>query len=147
MAAAALEATGIPHVLFNVPAGSAIPQQDDLLMHLLADRLKYNVTMYCMSGFDMATLYLARGPAFFAGRYRIGYRPGNSPLPSSMERRLCPGRRNLGRQRIYRSLASCAVHQAGTQASLPSRHSSGRADASASSGAVSGARICLRLSI
>ena len=32
-----------------------------------------------MSAFDMATLYLARGPAFFSGQYRIGYWPWELP--------------------------------------------------------------------
>jgi len=32
-----------------------------------------------MSAFDMAALYLARGPEFFAGQYRIGYWPWELP--------------------------------------------------------------------
>jgi glycosyltransferase involved in cell wall biosynthesis len=75
MASAALEAAGIPHALFDVPPGPAVPQQDNSLAHRLTDRLPYKVTLYCMSAFDMATLYLTRGPAFFAGQYRIGYWP------------------------------------------------------------------------
>jgi glycosyltransferase involved in cell wall biosynthesis len=79
MASAALEAAGIPHVVFNVPAGPAVSQQDDQLTHRLTNRLPYNITMYCMSAFDMANLYLARGPEFFADQYRIGYWPWELP--------------------------------------------------------------------
>jgi glycosyltransferase involved in cell wall biosynthesis len=83
MASAALEAAEIPHVLINVPAGAAVAQQDDSLTHALQERLPYRLTIYCMSAFDMAVLYLARGPAFFAGQYRIGYWPWELPaLPA-----------------------------------------------------------------
>jgi glycosyltransferase involved in cell wall biosynthesis len=79
MASAALEAADIPHVLINVPAGAAVSQQDDSLAHVLQERLRYRLTIYCMSAFDMAVLYLSRGPAFFAGQYRIGYWPWELP--------------------------------------------------------------------
>ena len=79
MAAAALEAAGIPHALIDVPAGAAVSQQDASLAHLLTERQPYRVTIYCMSAFDMAVLYLARGPEFFAGQYRIGYWPWELP--------------------------------------------------------------------
>ena len=79
MAAAAFQAAGIPHALINVPAGEAVPQRDDSLEHMLTEELPYNVTIYCMSAFDMAVLYLARGPEFFAEQYRIGYWPWELP--------------------------------------------------------------------
>lgn len=79
MASAALESASIAHVLIDVPAGPAIPQQDNSLAHLLTDRLRYGITIYCMSAFDMAALYLARGPLFFSGQYRIGYWPWELP--------------------------------------------------------------------
>jgi glycosyltransferase involved in cell wall biosynthesis len=79
MASAALEAAGVAHVLVDIPAGASIPQQDTSLAHLLTDRLPYDTTIYCMSAFDMVTLYLARGPAFFAEQYRIGYWPWELP--------------------------------------------------------------------
>ena len=63
----------------NVPAGPTVPQQDDSLLDRLTERLPYKVTIYCMSAFDMAGLYLARGPGFFAGQYRIGYWPWELP--------------------------------------------------------------------
>jgi hypothetical protein len=75
MAAAALEAVSIPHVLLDVPAGPAASQRDASLI----DRLQYNITIYCMSAFDTATLYVSLGPAFFAGQYRIGYWPWELP--------------------------------------------------------------------
>lgn len=80
MASAALEAVGIAHVLVNVQAGPSIPQQDNSLAHLLTDRLPYEITIYCMSAFDMASLYLHRGEAFFAGQYRVGYWPWELPI-------------------------------------------------------------------
>jgi glycosyltransferase involved in cell wall biosynthesis len=79
MASAALAAAGVPHVLCDVPAGPTVPQGDDSLSDRLTERLPYKVTIYCMSAFDMAGLYLARGPAFFAGQYRIGYWPWELP--------------------------------------------------------------------
>jgi glycosyltransferase involved in cell wall biosynthesis len=79
MASAALDAADIPHVLINVPAGAAVSQRDDSLAHVLPERLRYRLTIYCMSAFDMAVLYLSRGPAFFAGQYRIGYWPWELP--------------------------------------------------------------------
>jgi glycosyltransferase involved in cell wall biosynthesis len=79
MAAAALGAVDIPHVLCNAPAPSAMSQRDNSLAHKLTDRLRYDITIYFMSAFDMATLYLARGPDYFAGQYRIGYWPWELP--------------------------------------------------------------------
>ena len=79
MASAALDAAGVPHVLCDVPAGPTVPQGDDSLSDRLTERLPYKVTIYCMSAFDMAGLYLARGPGFFAGQYRIGYWPWELP--------------------------------------------------------------------
>jgi glycosyltransferase involved in cell wall biosynthesis len=73
MAAAALEAAKIPHVPLDVPAGPAAPQK------ALTDLLRYDITIYCMSAFDTATLYVSHGPGFFAGQYRIGYWPWELP--------------------------------------------------------------------
>jgi glycosyltransferase involved in cell wall biosynthesis len=78
-ASAALKAAAVPHALINVPAGSAVPQQDDSLTQILTERFPYKITIYCMSAFDVAVLYLARGPGFFAGQYRIGYWPWELP--------------------------------------------------------------------
>jgi glycosyltransferase involved in cell wall biosynthesis len=75
MGSAALEAVSIPHVLFDAPIASAIPQGDDSLAHRLVNQLTYDITVYCMSAFDTATLYLTCGPGFFGGQYRIGYWP------------------------------------------------------------------------
>jgi glycosyltransferase involved in cell wall biosynthesis len=79
MASLALDAAGIQHVLVDVAAPSAIPQGDNSLTHRLTDRLVHGISIYCMSAFDMATLYLQRGPAFFSERYRIGYWPWELP--------------------------------------------------------------------
>ena len=46
MASVALEAAGVAHVLVDVPAGAAVPQQDNSLVHRLSERLPYNVTIY-----------------------------------------------------------------------------------------------------
>ena len=132
MAAAALQATGIPHALINVPAGVAVPQKDASLEHMLTERLPYDVTIYCMSAFDMAVLYLARGPGFFAGRspHRL-LALGAAKLSARVEGRLYAGRRGLGRQHIHGTLPSHAVYQAGAKTALPSRASPGRAGATA----------------
>ena len=53
MAAAALKAASIAHVLIDVPASSTSPQPDVSP----AGCLRYNVTIYCMSAFDTAGLY------------------------------------------------------------------------------------------
>ncbi len=79
MASLALDAADIPHVLVDVATPSAIPQGDNALAHRLTDRLVHGISIYCMSAFDMATLYLDRGPAFFSERYRIGYWPWELP--------------------------------------------------------------------
>lgn len=75
MAAAALEAANIAYVLIDVPTGPAAAQQ----AASLTDRLKYDLTIYCMSAFDTASLYVSHGPDFFAGQYRIGYWPWELP--------------------------------------------------------------------
>lgn len=75
MAAAALEAANVAHVLLDVPTGLVASQRDNAL----TERLKYDITIYCMSAFDAATLYVAHGADFFAGQYRIGYWPWELP--------------------------------------------------------------------
>jgi glycosyltransferase involved in cell wall biosynthesis len=79
MASAALRAAGVAHVVVDVPGGACIGAYDTSLAHLLTDRLPYRITIYCMSAFDMVTLYLARGPAFFSEQYCIGYWPWELP--------------------------------------------------------------------
>lgn len=75
MISAALIAAAVPHVLIDVdemqrPAGGYPPTNS---------RPVFATSIFCMSPFDMATLYLTRGPAFFAGQYRIGYWPWELP--------------------------------------------------------------------
>jgi glycosyltransferase involved in cell wall biosynthesis len=72
MVSAGLSAVAIPHVLIEAGADTREPRFPQM-------QVVFARSIYCMSAFDMATLYLKQGPAFFAGQYRIGYWPWELP--------------------------------------------------------------------
>jgi glycosyltransferase involved in cell wall biosynthesis len=75
MVSVGLAAVGVRHALIDAAADTKTPQSPDVKDIPISDSPVYSTSIYCMSAFDMATLYLRRGPAFFAGQYRIGYWP------------------------------------------------------------------------
>lgn len=72
---AGLNAMGFPHVLLNATDENLDLQPKEVGQLSISDRPTFATSIYCMSAFDMATLYVTRGPEFFAGQYRIGYWP------------------------------------------------------------------------
>lgn len=79
MALAALDAAGIPVALIDVPPGPATSTDDDSLASRIETQPRFDISLYCMSAFDMAALATRRGTRFFAGQYRIGYWPWELP--------------------------------------------------------------------
>ena len=72
MAAAALEAAGIPYAVVPIPAGRDVLQADHLLDPLHDASAPYRVNQLCLTGFDTAHVWLSRGEALFADRINIG---------------------------------------------------------------------------
>jgi hypothetical protein len=79
MMAAGLSSVGVPHVLLDAASRTQKVQSDEMAHRPISERPLFATSVYCMSAFDMATLYLMRGPEFFSGQYRIGYWPWELP--------------------------------------------------------------------
>ena len=79
MISAALAAVGVRHLLLDAAGEGQESRSTDAKQALFSDRPLFATSIYCMPAFDMATLYLRRGPAFFAGQHRIGYWPWELP--------------------------------------------------------------------
>ena len=72
MLARALKAAGIDAALVDV-ASAAVAAEPP------AQRMPHATTVFCLSGFDTARLFLEHGPAMFAGRRNIGAWPWELP--------------------------------------------------------------------
>jgi glycosyltransferase involved in cell wall biosynthesis len=72
---AAFKAADIPHVVIDLKHGSLARQQDDTLAAQIGTELVYGITIFCQSAFDMARVYLERGPAMFGRGIVIGNWP------------------------------------------------------------------------
>jgi glycosyltransferase involved in cell wall biosynthesis len=72
---AALNAVGLPHVMIDATDEDQELRPAEAGQIPVSDRPVFATSVYCMSAFNMATLYVTRGPDFFAGQYRIGYCP------------------------------------------------------------------------
>jgi glycosyltransferase involved in cell wall biosynthesis len=66
MLSAAFAAVGVAHVVIDAEGNGS-------------QRLRYATSVYCMSAFDAATLYLQHGRRFFSEQLRIGYWPWELP--------------------------------------------------------------------
>lgn len=72
---AGLNAVGLPHVMIDATDEDQELRTAEAGQIPVSDRPVFATSVYCMSAFNMATLYVTRGPDFFAGQYRIGYCP------------------------------------------------------------------------
>lgn len=75
MTSAALDAAGIEHVVIDMAdaSPSVARREDHRLDPRLAERAIHPISVFCMSPFDAATLWLRRGNDLFDGRYLVGY--------------------------------------------------------------------------
>ena len=77
MAAASLEAAGVPYEVYSLKS-SVHREKDRRLENRLTDQPKGKVNLFCITGFDTVELFL-RHPEIFAGRRNIGYWPWELP--------------------------------------------------------------------
>jgi glycosyltransferase involved in cell wall biosynthesis len=78
MISTGLSAAGMAHVVINAAEQTQIAHAQIARMPICNDP-KFAISIYSMSAFDMATLYLRRGARFLANQYRIGYWPWELP--------------------------------------------------------------------
>ena len=79
MLSAALDSADIPHAIVDVPFGPTARRSDDSVAGRITTRLDHPITIFCLTAFDTADLYLRHGDHFFAGAYRIGNWPWELP--------------------------------------------------------------------
>jgi glycosyltransferase involved in cell wall biosynthesis len=72
---AALEAVGYPHVIVDVKSMPNVRATDESRAHLIATEMSYPVSIFCLTAFDAAGLFLERGPEIFGNTFNIGYWP------------------------------------------------------------------------
>lgn len=75
MAALAMEAAGIPFSIYNIEPGNQVDQNDHTMAHHISDRLPYDTSIFCMTGFETARLAAIQGSKLFQGRRNIGHWP------------------------------------------------------------------------
>jgi len=75
MVARALESAGIPFTIVNIPTGPGIRQEDVRLEASISNSQPYAINIFCLSGFDLAGVYLSHGEGIFEGFYNIGFLP------------------------------------------------------------------------
>jgi len=83
MAAMACEQTGIPYTVINISPVNVIRQNDKYLEHHITEhinQLKYQINIFCLTGFDTAYVYLVKGKQLFENRYNIGWWPWELPV-------------------------------------------------------------------
>ena len=79
MTSLALEEAGVQHVIVDAKTPRGVRGADGPRKASISGSLIYPITIFCMSAFDTAQLYLDRGPSFLEGRYNIGYWPWELP--------------------------------------------------------------------
>lgn len=80
MLSASLSAVGLRHVCADVRGFLDQSKNKGKRKPFHSDAPRFAVSIFCMSPFDMAGLYLRLGHSFFRGQYRIGYWPWELPL-------------------------------------------------------------------
>lgn len=71
----ALEAVRVPHVIVDVKSMPHVRACDRSREHLISSAKPYHTSIFCLTAFDTAGLFLERGPAMFNGTFNIGYWP------------------------------------------------------------------------
>jgi glycosyltransferase involved in cell wall biosynthesis len=71
----ALEAVAVPHVIVDVKSMPHVRARDLSRVHLVSSAMPYQTSIFCLTAFDTARLFLERGPAMFDGTFNIGYWP------------------------------------------------------------------------
>ena len=72
---AALEAVGFPHVIVDVRSLPHVRTCEKSRAHLISTAMPYNTTIFCLTAFDTASLFLDRGEEMFGRTFNIGYWP------------------------------------------------------------------------
>jgi glycosyltransferase involved in cell wall biosynthesis len=80
MMSAALDAAHVPHVAIDVPVGPLVGREDHSLKAHLAEGLVYDATVFCMTAFDTAHLYLSGRTDLFYAAWNVGYWPWEFPV-------------------------------------------------------------------
>ena len=62
-------------MIINVKAASHVRARDKSRAHAVSTSIPFEMTVFCLSAFDTAGLFLKFGPDFFAGTFNIGYWP------------------------------------------------------------------------
>jgi len=84
MLSAALETASVPHAIIDVPFGPAARRDDDTVVKRITTQLDHPITIFCLTAFDTADLYVRDGLRFFSTTYRIGNWPWELPrFPTS----------------------------------------------------------------
>jgi glycosyltransferase involved in cell wall biosynthesis len=76
---AALDAGGVPHVIIDALTPPGVGGKDRSRQHKVINKLKYAITLFCMSAFDTASLHLKKANKYFSAPYNIGYWPWELP--------------------------------------------------------------------
>lgn len=79
MMARSLEAAGVPFCIINVEPGAGVSQADTTAEHWIEEVPRYPVSMFCMTGIEMARMTVEKGLGWLDGRYNIGLWPWELP--------------------------------------------------------------------
>lgn len=79
MMARSLEAAGVPFCIINVEPGAGVSQADTTAEHWIVEVPRYPISMFCMTGIEMARMTVEKGLGWLGGRYSIGLWPWELP--------------------------------------------------------------------
>jgi len=79
MLARSLEAAQVPFCIINVEPGANVSQADTSAEHWIAEEPCYAISLFCMTGIEMARLTAEKGLGWLEGRYNIGLWPWELP--------------------------------------------------------------------
>jgi glycosyltransferase involved in cell wall biosynthesis len=75
MAALALQAVGIPFIIYNINPGAEVCQQEMAMTEHLCDQLRYRLNLWCVTGIEMAHQVAVQGDHVLRNDDTIGYWP------------------------------------------------------------------------
>lgn len=79
MMARSLEAAGVPFCIINVEPGAEVSQGDTTAEHWIEEKPRYAISLFCMTGIEMARMSVENGLEWLKGHYNIGLWPWELP--------------------------------------------------------------------